>query len=253
MLRTLYRNYIHWPALDAGIYAILDFLTHLRARVAHFSFPKNYIRRWKLNMLWGLYEPETYELFKKIIKPGMIVVDIGAHIGYFTRLFSTLVGPTGRVYAFEADPENFALLIKNTRGFRNIEKINLACTEKTGMIDFWRGEKTGTHSTIQASFHSQKIAVPCISLDEWMKRESVLRIDLIKMDIEGGERAAFLGMAKTLKDTRVLVTEFAPALIEAAGGTPDEFLNTLESYGFQVSPITPLGSQTFTNLYCVKK
>ena len=89
VLRAFYRKYVHSPAVDRTIYAALDSLTNLLARYRRFSFPANYIRRWKLNMLWGLYEPETYRLFKEIITHGMTVVDIGAHIGYFTRLFQS--------------------------------------------------------------------------------------------------------------------------------------------------------------------
>src|SRR5688572_13621160 len=78
--------------------------------------------------IWA--EAET-RLFRELIRPGMVVVDVGANIGYFSLLASTLVGPTGRVYAFEPDPVNCALLRKNVRLNRvtNIEVIESALSD----------------------------------------------------------------------------------------------------------------------------
>ena len=244
-LRKFYRTYIHFPAFDRAIYAVLDFLTNFLAKYEHFSFPSNYIRRWKLNMLWGLYEPETYELFKKTVTPGMVVVDIGAHIGYFTRLFSKLAGTNGKVLAFEADPENFALLRQNTRQCENVEQVELALTDRAGTIDFYHyDDKSGAHSTlgnVPLNFAKRKITVNATTLDVWLEEKQVSRIDVIKMDIEGGESAALKGMTRALASARVLVTEFAPAWIKAAGSTPLAFLQSIERHGFEVSAITAAG------------
>lgn len=279
-LRTLYRKYIRSSAVDRSIYAVLDTLTNLLARVMRFSFPRNYIRRWKLNMLWGLYEPETVSLFEKIIRPGMTVVDIGAHIGYFTRLFSTLTGRQGKVLAFEADPENFGLLEKNTGHLRNVERIQLAVSESRGVLRFYHyDDKSGAHSTlpnVPLTFAKREITVEATDLDSYMAQKNIAHVDVIKMDIEGGESAALRGMTETLKKTKVLVTELAPAWVEAAGGTPVQFLQSIERAGFEIfaitekeliklSPVKDEGflallpkpkdthANEFINLYCVKK
>src|SRR3989338_3786367 len=279
-LRTLYRTYIHAPALDRAIYAALDFLTDLLAKYKRFSFPKNYIRRWKLNMLFGLYERETYALFKKTITKGMVVVDIGAHIGYFTRLFSKLVGYGGEVLAFEADPTNFALLSQNTKGFKNVRTAQIAITDRVGIIDFYHyDDKSGAHSTlgnVPLDFSKRKLTVGATTLDSWLEKNGILRVDVIKMDIEGGEGAALSGMTRALKSARVLVTELAPAWVEASGNTPLAFLQSIEKHGFEISAITQSGliklspvkdesflallpkpkdgshASEFINLYCVK-
>ena len=97
------------------------------------------------------------------------------------------------------------------------------------------------------------------------------------MDIEGGESAALLGMKDALKGARVLVTEFAPAWIAAAGSTPLAFLKNIEKHEFEISAVTSGGlvklspvkddsfltllpktrsgshASEFINLYCVKK
>src|SRR5512138_2867115 len=71
----------------------------------------------------GTYEPEETEAVLRSVKSGMVVVDIGANIGYYTLLFARLVGPQGRVIAFEPDPATFALLKKNvdSNQHRNVE------------------------------------------------------------------------------------------------------------------------------------
>lgn len=281
-LRNFYRKYVHWQFLDRKIYAILNFFTAVYCLLNRYSFPKNYIRRWKLDMLRGFYEKETVSLLKKIIGPGMVVVDIGAHVGYFTRIFSNLVGKKGFVFAFEADPENFELLKKNTRHLKNVRCYPLAVTDRAGMIDFYHcEEKAGCHSTlphVPLNYTMRKIAVPSIPLDTFLAQENIPHVDLIKMDIEGGESAAFRGMHNVLGSAEPisLVTEFAPDWVQASGISPQNFLRELTSLGFQIfaiiddrlEAIDPENAASYThfipannrsdsynkfiNLYCVK-
>lgn len=283
-LRKIYRRFIHWQWLDNQIYRFLDILTNLYSYFRNYSFPSNYIRRWKLDMLWELYEPETVALAKKIIQPGMAVADIGAHIGYFTRIFSKLAGPAGLVLAFEPDPENFSLLKKNTKNLSNVRPIQLALCDQTGFIDFYHClEKAGCHSilpSIPVNFTTQKITVPAGTLDAALKEKQVSGVDFIKIDIEGGEWAALQGMAKTLANPRLkgLIVEFAPAWIKAAGAEPLQLLQYIAGFGFKIYAITPKGLQIinptkpssyqqfippphldgsaynqFVNLYCAKE
>lgn len=277
-LKTIYRRYVHWRALDRALSALLDGITASYGTALRFSFPQNYIRRWKLDMLFGLYEKETYSLFKKIVTPGMIICDIGAHIGYFTRAFSKLVGPRGSVYAFEADPENFNLLKKNTTHLKNVQAHHVAITDRSGTIAFYHyDEKAGCHSilpNVPLDFKKRKITVPAVSLDAFVRAHNIPRVDLIKMDIEGGEPAALRGMDRVLRSPHsALVIEFAPAWIRAAGVAPLQFLKNLESFGFRLFaitealrpietgsresyeshiPKTPDHYNEFINLYCVK-
>lgn len=246
-VRSLYRRHVHNPKLDQLIYKILDALTDIYCLARRYYFPKSYIRRWKLDMMQGLYEPETYDLFKKIIRPGMVIVDIGAHIGYFTRQFSDLAGPGGMVHAFEADPENFQVLSKNVGGRKNVKINRLAAADRAGDINFYHcEEKMGCHSLlpdIPLDYPKTKITVQAISLDDYLAQNKIERVDIIKMDIEGGETMAFAGMKNTLakNDGLAVVTEFAPRWIKTAGVEPLEFLKNLAAFGFEIHAITEKG------------
>jgi predicted methyltransferase len=84
------------------------------------------------------YEPETSALMKRIIREGMTVFDLGAHVGYYTLLAAEQVGVTGHVFAFEPDPENYAVLIKNVElnGYKNVTFINMAISDMSGIETF---------------------------------------------------------------------------------------------------------------------
>jgi tRNA G37 N-methylase Trm5 len=92
-----------------------------------------------LQMVNGAWERDTVRLFERILRAGDVVVDIGAHVGYFTLIAARSVGPEGRVYAFEPDPENYALLVRNIElnGYQNIMPIQKAVWNLT---DLFRSE-----------------------------------------------------------------------------------------------------------------
>lgn len=191
-------------------------------------------------MLMGWYEKDTTILFKKIVRPGMTVVDIGAHVGYYTSLFAELVGPQGQVYAFEADPDNFALLQKNTSRYKNVIQIPQAVSDHSGFIKFYKiKNSTGCHSIIQSE-NADELFVPTVSIDDYIGQKN-LKIDIIKIDIEGGEPLAFLGMEKLFSQTSHLsvIMEFLPKVLKSAGINPLEFLRKIKNYNFNILQIFP--------------
>lgn len=271
-LRQTYNRYISFPLLDRTIKSGLRGATALAARLKGFHFPRNYVRQQKWEMLTGAYEQDSVALFKHSIRPGMVVVDLGAHIGYFTRLFSKLVGKKGKVLACEADPFIFKLLQKNTEQLQNVEPHQLAISDEAGTIDFYHSEeKSGCGSTVAVLpvfFKRNRLAVSAAPLDSVLEEAGISRVDFIKMDIEGGEPKALRGMRETLKQNPaiILVTEFAPEWIRAGGMEPLRFLEELRGFGFSLSLIldgslVPFDPKTeeemrtampsyFANIYC---
>ena len=239
--KKIYRTIFHSPTIDRFVQTILNSSTSFAATILGWSFPKKFNWDWKLEMLLHRYERETVMLFQKMIKPGMCIVDIGAHIGYYTVLFSKMVGPNGRVIAFEADPDNFALLQKNTRTLSNVVLVNKAVTDQNGSIDFYKiNNSTGCHSIIAPTLASTKTTVPAVTLDAFLENGAYPNIDTIKIDIEGGEPSAFRGMKKLFAASHPLqiVSEFNPAALTAAKVAPLDFLKSVQESGFVIYPIT---------------
>lgn len=186
----------------------------------------------------GFYEPSVGQAIKKEIKKGMIVVDVGANIGYFTLMMARSVGPTGKVYAFEPDPENFKLLRKNvkTNGFENVFLIKAVVGRKKGKISLYINEKSGAeHSIYNFSKSQKKILVDSWSLDEYFAGGNI-KIDFIKLDIQGAEPEAILGMEKIIrKNPKIkILTEIWPPGLEKSKVTAEEFINRLELLGFKL-------------------
>jgi len=196
-----------------------------------------------MEMLFQYYERGTVSLCKKIIKPGMTVIDVGAHIGYYSILFSKLVGKEGRVFAFEPEPVNLEILKRNVRRFKNIKIIPKAISNKVGVVEFFRSkDKTGCHSLLSADFRRDKIKVESVTLDYFISELQFPKIDLIKMDIEGGEPYAVLGMKILLQSNKdiMLISEFNMENLSLSG-VPDKFLENFYHLGFKVFMIKDEG------------
>ncbi len=258
-LADWYKRRIRIRGLGALLKATLECFISTWARIKRFSFPEKFIWEWKVEMLNGSYEKDTTDLFKRIVKPGMTVVDIGAHIGYFTRLFSELTGSSGSVFAFEPDPSNCSLLRKNTARCANVTIVNAAISDTTGMIDFYEIEdSTACHSTIPSEAPSKKLSVKAVTLDGFVKEKSI-SVDIIKIDIEGSEMHAFKGMQELLGSGRALriVCELNPGALARAGSSPREMIDTLASFGFSAYAIlpgapVPLNARTLDSLPFMK-
>lgn len=182
----------------------------------------------------GIHDADLVRFFEKEIHAGGTVVDIGAEAGYFTCLFAKLVGPTGKVFAFEPNPRNLAYLTKNVaiNNFRNVFVIPKAVSDADGEVSFF---ERGQHSSMaydRFSDGEKPITVASIRLDEALK--NVPRVDFIKMDIEGSEGKAFRGMRHIIKKNPSLkvVTEFYPLLLTGAGEDPQAMLEELSRAGF---------------------
>jgi FkbM family methyltransferase len=186
---------------------------------------------------WGFYEKYETDLFKRLVKKGMVVVDVGANFGYYTLLAARLVGDEGKVFAFEPDPYNYDLLCRNieVNGYRNVVPVRKAVFSKSGKMKLFLDKSNlGAHSLSEANVDKgASITVEATSLDGYFKNTDY-KIDFIKMDVQGLEMKVLEGMENTISrsDNLEIITEFWPTGLRNSGSSPRGFLNKLVECGF---------------------
>lgn len=193
-----------------------------------------------LGFVMGTFEAQTCALFESLVKEGMAVVDAGANIGFYSLLAARKAGPMGKVYAFEPEPSNFALLKKNVElnGYANVRSFLEALSESSRRVPLYLSHKgCGSHSLYQdRAVGNDCIEVQAVSFDDFWEAEGRPRVGLIKMDIEGSEPYAIEGMRRFLASVRELamIVEYFPGGLLASGTKPDSFMDRLHLLGFQI-------------------
>jgi FkbM family methyltransferase len=244
---------------------------------------KFYIDKWdgavsQELILSGKWEEYETKLFKENIKSGDVVVDIGAHIGYYTLIAAAIVGKKGRVYAFEPNHKNFQILKKNVEenNYKNIVLINKAVSNrnKKGFL-FLNSENTGDHRVFDSKDSRKVETIQTITLDKYFDNKEK-EIHMLKMDIQGSEANAFQGGIKIIKKSKniKIISEFQPALIKMSGMSAKKYLHLLRQVGFKIYnidihidkitkitsdsnllaayPDSDLSQTNFTNIFCKK-
>lgn len=206
------------------------------------KLPKSFRKTFRMYIMPGVWEELTTEMFKKVIKEGDTVVDVGANIGYFTLLATRLVSRSGKVYAFEPEPRNYNLLLKNieVNRYDNIVTVQKAVSNVTETVRLFLDDKdTGAHTIYQPDTERKFIDVQSVTLDEFFK-DKKHPIDVIKMDIEGAEMAALLGMKRIIRENKNLkmFVEFHFPSIRRRCDSPEEFVRRLlDDYHFSILAI----------------
>ncbi len=173
----------------------------------------------------GSYEPDLQRALENWIRPGIVVYDVGANIGYLTLLMARCTGDAGRVYAFEGLPENVDRLRINLElnGVQDrVQIVSGAVVDRTGPVQFHLGPSGGTGRAEGSAGRDLELHgalnVAGISLDEFVFIEGHPAPQLVKMDIEGGEVLALAGMDRLLREARpILLLELhGPQSVETA-------------------------------------
>jgi FkbM family methyltransferase len=203
-------------------------------------------------LMYGVYEAYETKLFKQHIRPGDIVVDIGAHIGYYTLIAAQLVKPQGIVYAFEPDPQNISLLDKNIRAnnYACVQVVPQAISNKRGKAKLFRDKVNLAAHTLSehniTNHGADAVDAETTTLDEFFSDKGQ-RVDFIKMDVQGAEGLVLEGARTVLKNNRHLkiTMEFWPYGLRNFGTDPIALLQTLQSYGFDFRVIDETHRCTF--------
>jgi FkbM family methyltransferase len=192
--------------LANSIHAILNRLPGKRYVVLECAKPLDGYRMrldWRKDrsLAYGTWEPEVVRAISESVLPGMTAFDIGAYGGFFTLLLSKLVGPKGKVFAFEPLPANFRVLEENLK-LNSIENV----TVERQAVNSTRGEFPLEVPSMESPLIAGPlrdeddrgtISVPATSLDDYVFEEN-LNLNFIKIDVEGAEDEVLLGAERTL-------------------------------------------------------
>ena len=155
-------------------------------------------------------EPE-FKILNELIRPGDWVIDIGANVGHYTKRFSELVGPKGRVIAIEPVPATFSLLAANVQLFTyaNVTLFNIAISDKMEIVGIsipkFSSGMTNYYQAHLTSSSDSEFSVLTLPLDSLDIRQ---RIGLVKIDAEGHESFVLAGMRKLIEASHpILIVE----------------------------------------------
>ena len=186
---------------------------------------------------------------EKYLQPGMTVLDIGAHHGFYTLLAAQKVGPGGRVIAFEPSPREREKLFRHLRlnGCTNVQVESLALGGREGLAELFvvNGKETGCNSLRppQVPQPTEVLEVPVGRLDSYLERQRVPGVDFIKMDVEGAELEVLRGAAELLgrRPRPVILCEVQDARTQPWGYAAKEIVEFLRGFGYRWFQPVPEG------------
>jgi FkbM family methyltransferase len=185
------------------------------------------------------WEPEVGRFIDCLDLASGVAVDVGANIGWHTMTLSRAVGASGRVFAFEPDPHNYALLLANLAAnhMTNVSPQRTAIGERSGecllCLNPWN---FGDHRVVNGKLGTdlKHISVPMTTLDSALDAIAPGTIRLIKVDVQGYDLQVLDGMQETLRRNPavVLLLEVSGALLKESGASGREYVDRLRALGF---------------------
>ncbi|MEH6518443.1 MAG: FkbM family methyltransferase [Halioglobus sp.] len=182
------------------------------------------------NQIW---EPFETSLFVDLLKPGDVVVDVGANLGYFSIIAGALIGGAGRVFAFEPDPDNYALVLANIAlndfGDRvAAEPAGLSDQDQDGRL-YLSEDNLGDHRIFPGADARNSCEIKLLNGSEFLGTR-VSRVDFLKVDTQGSEYAVLAGLMSLLtalpRIPQILV-ELTPFSLRQAGSSGRQLIELL--------------------------
>lgn len=194
--------------------------------------------------LTGVWEQEETSFLRKIVRPGQVVVDGGANYGYYTILFSHLVGLRGEVHSFEPLNEAYRLLrqhvlLNNAGANVLLNRYGLGEKKKRTNIYVMKGWGWGS-ATVRPTGDILMGTCQMVTLDWYIKQRKINRVDFIKLDIEGSELSALKGSIQTLQN-------FLPGLMIEI--TKDSY----RDFGYTLNDLYDFLSGLRYSMYCLRR
>ena len=198
----------------------------------------------RLNFVKNLWYLDSFLLLKKLcISPNPVILDIGACDGSSVQDFKRLF-PDSSIYSFEPYSTSFNNLKNISKGYNNVKIFQVALSNYDGLMDFYVNKSKATNSLFKAKLTSsfiddhsvfeECIKVPAMTLDFFVMENMIEKIDILKLDVQGGELMVFEGAQETLRSKKVKLVYCEIWLIEGYEGQPlyHDVASYLASFGY---------------------
>lgn len=216
-----------------------------------------------------IYDPYETQLLQYCLIEGSNFLDIGANIGYYSLIASQIVGPSGKVHAFEPISANIAAFQQtiDRNQINNIVLNQVAVGSANGELILFTSENqpgsSGWASKVPSERRQKECRVPMTSLDKYLGEGNFGPIRLVKMDIEGAELDALAGGQRVFSGPAApdLIIEINPFLLQRQSLNPQSLIHALERCDYQLFLIGELPLKKFKahgrtdkpiNLFCTK-
>jgi FkbM family methyltransferase len=206
----------------------------------------------------GVYEPIFYNAFAREIRPGMHVLDVGGHVGFFTLGAAQRAGPAGHVHVFEPTPETVRILERHIalNGWQDrVTVFPGVMADQDGEMTFYAHGASMASSLSRANTvdlnperptQAKSLVVPAITLDTYCHRNGI-RPDVIKIDVEGAELLVLQGGRGVLASCKpVILCEVHTRHLANCGGSLHQLERLVDELGYVTEPLdTPNENGTY--------
>ena len=188
----------------------------------------------------GCYEPNTLKLVRALLRPGDCFVDVGANVGQFSLAAAALVGDTGRVLAFEPNPEICTDLMWNRRASAfgaRVEVAAMALSDQTHLCEFEQPPALNRGMSRERRERSAEwYRVHATTLAEFCKHAGINRVRLAKIDVEGDEFRVVRGALAGGLHLENIIFEFEPSHYDSHAAAR-EILCFLKDKGYEITDV----------------
>jgi FkbM family methyltransferase len=201
------------------------------------------------DLLANSFENAELRFVERFLKPGMTVVDVGAHHGLYTLLASKLVGPTGKVIAFEPSPRERQRLTQHLRlnGLKDVQVETCALGSDEGSAELYLADGANDwcnslRKPVESA--SSRVVVQVHRLDDMLSRSKLRKVDFLKLDVEGAELDTLKGASKLLSENLrpVVLVEVYDIRTMPWGYKAKEIVRHLSRFNYQLFILKENGS-----------
>lgn len=229
--------------LQAAILGLAGLSRRREIPYGEYTFYSDPTSTFGYGLLNGGYEPKMVEVLRRYLHAGSLFLDLGANEGFFSVVASKLVGSRGQVISIEPQTRLISTLQKNLslNQCYNCRVIQCALTDKNGKATIYLAPTTNTGSTSlyrTKLYPVRKEIVSAWKLEDLLVRCGIETIDLVKVDVEGGEYSIFMSVSERFLASGVLrsvAVEYHSQLLEKQGLSFGEIHQKFLSCGYSLN------------------